>query len=108
MLSFLSRFVGLWLVAGALVALVVDATKSIAASHLTVTALGEAWGAINLPSLLATQQFVQQSIDPAIGRWLWDPVVQSILLLPAWFVLGALGFLFTWLGRRRRMKVAYA
>jgi hypothetical protein len=100
--------VGLWLVAGALVALVIDATKTIAASKFTVTALGEVWAGIGMGSLMAAQEFVQQTLEPAVGRWLWDPLIQSILLLPAWVVLGAVGFLFTWLGRRRRIKVAYA
>jgi hypothetical protein len=108
MLGFLSRFVGLWLIAGALVAAVIDATKTIAASKLTVTALGEAWASVGMTSLLATQTFVQQSVEPVVGRWVWDPVLQTLLLLPAWAVLGALGFLFTWLGRRRREKVVYA
>lgn len=108
MLGFVSRFFGLWLIAGALVAAVIDATKTIAASTLTVTALGEAWASIGMTSLLATQTFVQQSIEPVLGRWIWDPVIQSVLLLPAWLVLGGLGFLFTWLGRRRRVRVAYA
>jgi hypothetical protein len=108
MLGFVSRFIGLWLIAGALVAIVVDATKSIAASRLTVTALGATWYAISPTSLMATQEFVQQSIEPAIGHWLWDPLIQWTLLLPAWLVLGLLGALFTWLGRRRRLKVAYA
>jgi hypothetical protein len=108
MIGFLSRFLGLWLIAGALVALVIDATKTIAASRLTVTALGEAWASLGMASLMAAQEFVQQTLEPTIGRWLWDPLIQSILLLPAWVVLGALGFLFTWLGRRRRIKVAYA
>jgi hypothetical protein len=108
MIGFVSRFVGLWLIAGALVALVIDATKTIAGSKLTVTALGEAWYALGAASLMAAQEFVQQTIEPAIGRWLWDPLMQWVLLMPAWLVLGALGFLFTWLGRRRRAKVAYA
>lgn len=108
MIGFISRFLGLWLIAGALVALVIDATKSIAASRLTVTALGEAWFALAPSSLMAAQEFVQQSLEPSIGQWLWDPLIQTILLLPAWAVLGALGFLFTWLGRRRRVSVAYA
>jgi hypothetical protein len=108
MIGFLSRFLGLWLVAGALVALVIDATKTIAASRLTVTALGEAWANIGMASLMAAQEFVQQTLEPTVGRWLWDPLIQSILLLPAWAVLGAVGLLFTWLGRRRRVRVAYA
>lgn len=108
MISFLSRFLGLWLIAGALVAIVIDATKSIAASALTVTQLGVAWANVSMPSLMSAQQFVQQTIEPYTGRWLWDPLIQGLLMLPTWVVLGALGFLLTWAGRRRRLKLAYA
>lgn len=109
MIRFLSRFLGLWLVAGALAALVVDATKSIAASRLIVTPLGVAWSNVSVSSLMGFQEFVQRSIEPTTGRWLWDPVLQGLLLLPTWVLLGALGFLFTWLGSRRsRMKDAFA
>ena len=108
MIGFISRFVGLWFIAGAMVAFVIDATKTIAASALTVTPLGEAWSALSLASVLSVQTFVQQQIEPAIGRWLWDPVIQWVLLSPTWAVLGVLGFLFTYLGRRRRARMAYA
>jgi len=108
MFGFLSRFVGLWLIAGALVAVVIDATKSIAASALIVTPLGVAWSNLSVATLMSVQEFVQRNIEPTLGRWLWDPVIQTILLLPTWVILGALGFLFTWLGRRRRLKTAYA
>lgn len=108
MIGFLSRFVGLWLIAGALVALVIDATKTIAASKLTVTPLGLAWYTLSPSTLMSVQEFVQRNIEATVGRWLWDPVIQWILLLPTWAVLGAVGFLLTYLGRRRRLKVAYA
>jgi hypothetical protein len=107
MFGFFSRFVGLWLIAGALVALVVDATKSIAASSLTVTPLGLAWASINQASLMAVQQFVQREVEAYVGHWLWDPLIQWILLLPTWAILGAAGFLLTYLGRRRPRKAAF-
>ena len=107
MIGFFSRFVGLWLIAGALVALVVDATKSIAASTFKVTSLGDTWGSINLSSLLSVQRFVQQQVEAYVGHWLWDPLIQTMLLLPTWAVLGAAGFLLAYLGRRRRRKAAY-
>jgi len=107
MIGFFSRFVGLWLIAGALVALVVDATRSIAASALVITPIGLAWDSINRPSLIAAQRFVQQRVETYVGHWLWDPVIQSILHLPTWAVLGAAGFLLAYLGRRRRRKAVY-
>ena len=107
MIGFLSRFVGLWCIAGALVALVVDATKTIAASTLTMTPLGLAWSNFNPASLMSAQEFVQRRIETYTGHWLWDPLIQGILLLPTWAVLGAIGFLLTYLGRRRRPKTVY-
>lgn len=110
MIGFLARFAGLWLIAGALVALVIDGTKSIAASTLTVTPLGVAWFTLSPSSLMATQEFVQRTIESYTGHWLWDPLVQWLLMLPSWAVLGALGVWFAYLGsrRRRRMRTAYA
>ena len=108
MISFLSRFLGLWLIAGALVALVIDATRTISASAITVTPLGLAWFSLSPSSLMLTQEFVQRRVEAYIGHWLWDPLIQWILMMPSWLVLGALGGLFAYAGRRRRLKGAYA
>jgi hypothetical protein len=109
MIGWFSRFIGLWFVAGALVALVIDASKTIAASALTVTPLGMTIGSVLGPgALMQAQEFVQQRIETAVGHWIWDPLIQWLLLLPTWVALGALGFLFAYLGRRRRLDVSYA
>jgi len=107
MIAFLSRFVGLWLIAGALVALVVDATKTVAASALIVTPLGLAWTNLGEASKMSVQEFVQQKIEAFTGHWIWDPLIQWILILPTWAVLGAAGFLLTYLGRQRRRKAVF-
>jgi hypothetical protein len=107
MIGFVSRFVGIWFIAGALVALVIDAAKTIAASALTITPLGEAWSTLSLSSIMSVQTFVQQQIEPTVGGWLWDPVIQWLLLSPTWAVFGIIGFVLTYLGRRRT-SVAYA
>ena len=108
MIRFLSRFVGLWLIAGALVALVIDATKTIAASALTVTQLGQAWYNLSPSSQMSAQEFVQRTIEAYVGNWLWDPLIIWILLLPTWMVFGGVGFLLTYLGQRRRARPVYA
>ncbi len=108
MIAFISRFIGLWLVAGALVALVIDATKSIAASALIVTPLGDAISAYSVATLMSLQEMVQQKLEPYVGGWLWDPVIQGLLMLPTWVVLGIAGFLFAWFGARRRRRTAFA
>lgn len=108
MIAFLARFIGLWLIAGALVALVVDATKTIASSTLTVTPLGYAWFSISPSSLMRTQEFVQREVEAYIGHWLWDPIVQWILMAPTWVVFGVAGAWLAYLGRRRRYRTALA
>ena len=109
MIRFLSRFGGLWLIAGAVVALVIDATKTIAASALTITPLGMTWYDLSPTSQVLAQQFVQRRIEVYIGNWLWDPLIMWVLLMPTWLVLVALGFALTYLGqRRRRRRSAFA
>jgi len=108
LIGFLARFVGLWLIAGALVAVVIDGAKTIGASELTVTPLGQAWFTLSPSTLMAAQTFVQQKVEAYIGHWLWDPIIQWILILPSWAVLGTLGTALAYLGRKRRLRAAFA
>ena len=108
MIGFLSRFAGLWLIAGALVALVVDGSKTIAASSLTITSLGATWAVINPGTLMRAQEFFQRSVETYVGHWLWDPLIQWILMLPTWLVLSALGAWLVYVGRRRTVSTAFA
>ena len=108
MIAFIARFIGLWLIAGALVAFVIDGTKTIAASTLTVTPLGMSWYAISPSSLISAQSFVQQRVETYIGHWLWDPLIQWLLMLPTWLVFGLLGAWLVYLGRKRRSRTVFA
>jgi len=108
MLGFASRFVGLWFVAGALAAVAVDAAKDLAASAVTFTPISATMAVLVPAALPATEDFVHTHIEPYVGHWVWDPAAQWLLALPTWAVLGVIGFLFTWLGRRRRLSHAYA
>ncbi len=107
MIALLARIAGMWLIAGAMVALVVDATKTIASSSFTLTPLGATWLALGPRSLESAQKFVQESIEAYVGHWLWDPVIQGVLAVPTWAALGALGFALTYLGGRRRSRIQY-
>lgn len=98
MFGFLLRFVGVWFVAIGLVALVVDATKSIAVSAWTTTPLGLLWFDLAPESLNASQAAIQRYLSP----YLWDPVIQSILLLPLWAIFAPLGLIMLWYGDKRR------
>ena len=104
MLSFVFRVTGLWLVAIGIAAAAIDGTKSIAASTVTLTPLGFHWFQFSPDSLNAAQAGIQRNVSPL----LWDPVIQSILLLPTWLVAGLLGALFFWIGSRRRRRIRLA
>ena len=101
------RLLGLWFVALALVGLVVDGTATIAAGAWSATPFGQYWFDFAPGSLAAAQAFVQSEINPLV----WDPVVLTLLVQPAWVIVGPLGFLLLWIGdlgrgRRRRAGIA--
>ncbi|MBB5753906.1 hypothetical protein [Prosthecomicrobium pneumaticum] len=107
MFSFLSRLLGLFALSIGVVALVVDGTRSIATSSLTLASLGQTWFSLSRDSLAAAQGFVAGHVEPHVGAWVWDPVVQFLLTLPTFAVFAALGALLILAGRRRR-RAAFA
>ena len=94
---FVFRFIGLCFVAIAFITLVVDGTKSIAASSLIFTPLGEGWFSLHPASLNLFQALIERYTFPFI----WDSVILHIMLVPVWIVIAALGFLLMYIGRRR-------
>ena len=91
----LSTLLGLLALALAVITAVLDLTRSIANSALTITPLGLEWFNFAPASLNLSQAIVQRYVH----EWLWDPVIQSILLMPSWLVFVLLATLFLWLGR---------
>jgi hypothetical protein len=95
----LLRIFGVWLLLLAMVAAVVDATKSLAGGGTwVVTPMGEQWQALNADSLAATKTWIEAKAGP----FLWDPVMTTILHAPTWVVFGILGVLLYWLGQKRK------
>ncbi|PLX38690.1 MAG: hypothetical protein C0606_05415 [Hyphomicrobiales bacterium] len=86
-----------------IIGVVVDGTKSIAANALVLTPLGEAWYALSPETLNLSQAAVERHVHP----FLWDPIIQSVLLLPNWAVIGSLGFLLVLLTTPRRREVKH-
>jgi len=103
MIRFLLRFLGLWVLAGAFIAVVYDGTKSIAGDTLSVTKLRETWSAIHQSSL----QLLQVAIERHVA-WLWDPFARTVLTAPTWLVLGILGAILILLGRKKPPLIGYA
>jgi len=104
MIRFLLRFIGLWLLAVAFVALIRDGTKTIAGSAVTVTKLGADWYSFHPGSLL----LLQPAVERHVAEWLWNPVIQTVLEQPAWLVLGILGAVLVLLGRKKKPLIGYA
>ncbi len=82
------RIVGLLLLATATVSLGYQFAITLSGSGGgLMTSLGEQWGSLDAPSLNLIQAVTQRYVHPA----LWDPVLVTFLLLPAWLVLGVPG-----------------
>jgi hypothetical protein len=95
----LLRIFGVWLLLLAMVAAVVDATKSLAGGGAwVVTPMGEQWHALSPETL----RDAKAGIETNVGPFLWDPVMTTILHAPTWVVFGILGVLLYWLGQKRK------
>jgi hypothetical protein len=104
MFRFLFRFIGLWMLAGAFVALVIDGTRSITAGRMVIMPMIEAWLAIHPTSLESLKMWIERDISPR----LWDPALLYILYSPLWAVLGVLGLILVLLGRRPSRPIGYS
>lgn len=105
MIRFILRFVGLWVLAGAFVALIYDGTKSIAGNAVFMTKLGETWNAVHATSLQLLEAGVSRHLWH--GQDIWDFVILNVLTAPTWLVLGILGAIFILLGRKKRPLIGY-
>ena len=69
-----------------------------------ITALGEHWFKLHPASLNTAQAAVERHVNPT----LWDPVIITILQMPAWAVFGVLGLLLYIGGRKRKRAGVYS
>ena len=93
------RFIGSLFLLAAVIALTADFTRAEAGSTILppFASLLKHWSDLAPQSLAAAQKAVQTTAHPL----LWDPVIRSLLALPAWLSLGTLGLIIAWLGRPR-------
>jgi hypothetical protein len=103
-MRFLLRFIGLWLLAGAFVALIIDGTASIAGGTIRFNTFGQTWDNIHQDS----KPLVKAFVDRRIGDWLWTSGIQVVLDQPTWLVLGVLGVILVLLGRRKAPLIGYS
>ncbi|MCG6856674.1 MAG: hypothetical protein LJE67_01250 [Salaquimonas sp.] len=98
MLRAIFRAISLVCLAIALVAGVLDITRSIADSHLVLTPLYADWSRFSQDSLVGLKTVIEQNLFPFV----WDPVFATILKSPTWSIFGILSILFAVAARRRR------
>jgi hypothetical protein len=94
------RILGTWLIGLALVLLVVDGTKSLAANTLVFTSFGDAWRQLHAPSVDAVSDFFESRFFADLLHVAMD----ALLTYPAWAVLLIPGIVFALAGRRPRRE----
>lgn len=100
MLKPLLRILSLFALAMALITAVLDITRSLADSTLVFTPLGLDWLNLSPNTLYSAQSAVKDFVHPI----LWDPVIQTILLAPSWFVFASLWLILALLGRHKKSR----
>lgn len=103
MIRFILRFIGMWVLAVAFVALIRDGTKTIASNVVFFAKLHDDWDNVSANSLDSLQHATER-----VAGWLWNPVMQAVLDKPTWLVLGTVGCLLVLLGRKKKKLIGYA
>jgi hypothetical protein len=97
----LLRLLGTWLLGMALILVIIDGTRSLAANALVMTPLADTWTMLQAQSLIDLRAFLASRFFGA----LLETVVEFILSMPGWLVLGVPGAVLAWMGRTRRSRV---
>ena len=98
MLKAIFRMLSVVFLVLAVILLVIDVTRSIADSAIVLTPLGQVWFDWSPDTLNLSQAVVQRYLHP----YVWDPIIQSVLLAPGWSIFGILAVLFSMASRRRK------
>ena len=95
------RVLGTLLIAFAVILIIIDGTRSLAASGLVFTSLEATWLGMHADSLAAVKEFLESRLfGPLIS-----PIVSAVLGFPGWAVIGVPGLLLAWAGRSRSERV---
>jgi predicted PurR-regulated permease PerM len=94
------RIAGTWLIGLAVVLLVVDGTRSLAANALVFASLADLWTQLHPPSLQAVRDF----FSSRFFAQLLDAALTALLTYPAFAVFGVPGVILALLGRKPRRE----
>lgn len=101
MIRFLFRLMATFSLAVAVIMAVLDVTRTIAASRLVLTPLGESWMSVSPSTFEQTQTFILENGHPLI----WNPVMVFILGQPGFAVFGLLALLLYAIGHRPQRRI---
>lgn len=102
MVRFVVRALAVFCLALMVIVGVVDATRSIGVSTLTLTSFAESWDAIAPGSRAALGQWLGEAVHPVLA----DPVLTIVTGWPTVAVFGGLALVLALLGRTRRKRLA--
>jgi hypothetical protein len=103
MIRFALQLAGLFILAGAVAALAIDASRSFAAGRLIVTQLGETATALAPAGMAALRAAFGPHMHPPL-----DQIFTSIGRAPTFVGLAALGGFALWLARKPAPKIGYS
>lgn len=95
------RILGTWLLAVALILLIIDGTKSLAASSLVITSVSQLWLLLHAPSFEASSNWLAGLADGLV----LNALQQNLLNWPAWAVLGVPGIILALAGKTRATRI---
>lgn len=94
------RVIAYFSLALAVITAVLDLTKSIADSAISIKPLGLAWLEFSPNTLNDAQAFISGYLHPII----WDPIIQKLLLAPSWVIFGVIWFVLSMITRKRHSR----
>lgn len=97
MFKALLRLLSMVMLAIAVIMAVLDATRSIAASAIVLTPLGDSWAAVSSSTLEAAERTISENLPGFFS----DPLATGFLNLPGFAVFAGLALLLAIAGRRR-------
>ncbi len=100
MMSFLLRITGTWLLGMSVVLLVMDGTKSLAASNFVATSVGNIWILAHAESL----SWLQQTSTQGSLRIVWEVIGLPMLEWPGWIMFGLPGVFLIFVGRSEKRR----
>ena len=90
----------IWL-ALVLILIGVEAIHAFEGERYRLLTLGELWFRLDQAAGAGSLNMTQAIIQRHISVWLWESVIQNVLILPAWGIVGITGLILIWRRRNR-------